>query len=137
VRPDCLLFARPSGAEEPLAGVAGVLRSGWITSGPQVKAFEAALSRLCGGRAVRSFSSGSAALEVGLRLAGIGAGHEVITTPLSWVATANVVLQVGARPVFVDVDPRTRNIDREKNDEAPTHATRALIAVERAGQPVD
>src|SRR5438034_4721087 len=77
---DYLPFARPSIDEETIAGVAEVLRSGWITSGPQVKAFEAALSRLCGGRAVRSFSSGTAALEVGLRLAGVGPGHEVITT---------------------------------------------------------
>src|SRR3989449_11595148 len=69
---DFLPFARPSIDEETIAGVAEVLRSGWITSGPQVKAFEAALSRLCGGRAVRSFSSGTAALEVGPRLAGGG-----------------------------------------------------------------
>ena len=117
--------------------MAEVLRSGWITSGAQVKAFEAALSRLCGGRAVRSFSSGTAALEVGLRLAGVGPGHEVITTPLSWVATANVVLEVGARPVFVDIDPRTRNIDLEKIEAAVTPATRALIPVDLAGLPVD
>jgi dTDP-4-amino-4,6-dideoxygalactose transaminase len=134
---DYLPFARPLIDEETIAGVADVLRSGWITSGPQVKAFEAALSRLCGGRAVRSFSSGTAALEVGLRLAGIGAGHEVITTPLSWVATANVVLEVGARPVFVDVDPRTRNIDLAKVEAAVTPATRALIPVDLAGLPVD
>ena len=134
---DFLPFARPSIDEETIAGVAEVLRSGWITSGPQVKAFEAALSRLCGGRAVRSFSSGTAALEVGLRLAGVGPGHEVITTPLSWVATANVVLEVGARPVFVDVDPRTRNIDLEKIEAALTPATRALIPVDLAGLPVD
>src|SRR5213076_2244569 len=96
-----------------------------------------ALSRLCGGRAVRSFNSGTATLEVALRLAGIGPGHEVITTPLSWVATANVVLEVGARPVFVDVDPRTRNIDLEKIEAALTPATRALIPVDLAGLPVD
>ncbi len=108
---DLLPFTRPSIDEATIAGVAEVLRSGWITSGPQVRAFEAALSRHCGGRPVRAFCSGTAALEVGLRLAGVGPGHEVITTPLSWVATANVVLEVGARPVFVDVDARTRNID--------------------------
>ncbi|HKC30188.1 MAG TPA: DegT/DnrJ/EryC1/StrS aminotransferase family protein, partial [Burkholderiales bacterium] len=134
---DYLPFARPLIDEETIAGVADVLRSGWITSGPQVKAFEAALSRLCGGRTVRCFSSGTAALEVGLRLAGVGAGHEVITTPLSWVATANVVLEVGARPVFVDIDPRTRNIDLEKIEAAVTPATRALIPVDLAGLPVD
>ena len=78
-----LPFTRPSIDEETIAGVAEVLRSGWITSGPQVRAFETALSRHCAGRSVRVFCSGTAALEVGLRLAGAGPGHEVITTPLS------------------------------------------------------
>jgi dTDP-4-amino-4,6-dideoxygalactose transaminase len=132
-----LPFTRPSIDEATIAGVAEVLRSGWITSGPQVKAFEAALSRHCGGRAVRAFCSGTAALEVGLRLAGVGPGHEVVTTPLSWVATANVVLEVGARPVFVDVDARTRNIDLALAEAAVTQATRALLPVDLAGLPVD
>lgn len=132
-----LPFTRPSIDEATIAGVAEVLRSGWITSGPQVREFEAALSQHCGGRTVRTFCSGTAALEVGLRLAGVGAGHEVITTPLSWVATANVVLEVGARPVFVDVDPRTRNIDLDLAEAALTPATRALIPVDLAGLPVD
>jgi dTDP-4-amino-4,6-dideoxygalactose transaminase len=135
--PDFLPFTRPSIDEATIAGVAEVLRSGWITSGPQVKAFEAALSRLCGGRPVRCFSSGTATLEVALRLAGIGPGDEVITTPLSWVATANVVLEVGARPVFVDVEPRTRNIDLHAMEKAITPATRAVIPVDLAGLPVD
>jgi dTDP-4-amino-4,6-dideoxygalactose transaminase len=132
-----LPFTRPSIDEATIAGVADVLRSGWITSGPQVKAFEQALSRHCGGREVRTFCSGTAALEVGLRLAGVGPGHEVVTTPLSWVATANVVLEVGARPVFVDVDPRTRNIDLELAADAVTPATRAILPVDLAGLPVD
>jgi len=132
-----LPFTRPQIDEATIAGVAEVLRSGWITSGAQVKAFEAALSGLCGGRAVRTFNSGTAALEVALRLAGIGPGDEVITTPLSWVATANVVLEVGARPVFVDVDPRTRNIDLQEVEKAVSPATRALIPVDLAGLPVD
>ncbi len=134
---DFLPFTRPQIDEATIAGVADVLRSGWITSGPQVKALEAELSRLCGGRVVRTFNSGTAALEVALRLAGIGPGDEVITTPLSWVATANVVLEVGARPVFVDVDPRTRNIDLNEIEKALTPATRALIPVDLAGLPVD
>src|SRR3989454_4479623 len=133
---DYLPFARPSIDEETIAGVAEVLRSGWITSGPQVKAFEAALSRLCGGRAVRSFSSGTAALEVGLRLAGVGPRHQGITTPLSWVATANVVLEVGARPVFVDVDPRTPHIDLEKIEAAPTPPAPAVVPRDVRGRPV-
>jgi dTDP-4-amino-4,6-dideoxygalactose transaminase len=135
--PDFLPFTRPDIDEATIAGVGDVLRSGWITSGPQVKAFEAALSRYCGGRPVRCFNSGTATLEVGLRLAGVGEGHEVITTPLSWVATANVALEVRARPVFVDVDPRTRNIDLNEMEKAITPATRAIIPVDLAGLPVD
>ena len=132
-----LPFTRPQIDEATIAGVAEVLRSGWITSGPQVKALEAELSRLCGGRVVRTFNSGTAALEVALRLAGIGPGDEVITTPLSWVATANVVLEVGARPVFADVDPRTRNIDLNEIEKNVSPATRAIIPVDLAGLPVD
>ena len=132
-----LPFTRPSIDEETIAGVAAVLRSGWITSGPQVQAFEAELSRHCGGRTVRAFNSGTGTMEIALRLAGVGAGHEVITTPLSWVATANVTLEVGARPVFVDIDPATRNIDLNRVEAAITPATRAIIPVDRAGRPVD
>ncbi len=134
---DFLPFTRPDIDEPTIAGVGEVLRSGWITSGPQVKAFEAALSKLCGGRPVRCFNSGTATLEIGLRLAGIGEGDEVITSPLSWVATANVVLEVRGRPVFVDVDPRTRNIDLDAVEKAVTPATRAIIPVDLAGLPVD
>ncbi|MGC2519047.1 MAG: DegT/DnrJ/EryC1/StrS aminotransferase family protein [Burkholderiales bacterium] len=132
-----LPFTRPSIDEETIAGVADVLRSGWITSGPQVKAFEAELSRYCGGRPVRSLNSGTAALEIGLRLAGVGAGDEVITTPLSWVATSNVILELGAQPVFVDVDPATRNIDLEGIEPAITPKTRAILPVYLAGLPLD
>jgi len=134
---DFLPFTRPDIDEATIAGVGDVLRSGWITTGPQARAFEAALSKHCGGRPVRCFNSGTATMEIGLRLAGIGAGHEVITTPLSWVATANVVLAVGGKPVFVDVDPRTRNIDLAAAESALTPATRAMIPVDLAGLPVD
>ena len=87
-----LPFVRPEIDEETIAGVADVLRSGWITTGPQNQAFEAQLSAFCGGRPVRTFNSGTATLEIGLRIAGVGIGDEVITTPISWVATANVIL---------------------------------------------
>ncbi len=132
-----LPFARPTIDEETIAGVAEVLRSGWITSGPQVKAFEAKLSEYAGGRPVRAFNSGTGTMEIALRIAGIGPGHEVITTPLSWVATANVVLEVGARPVFVDIDPATRNLDPDLIAAAITPATRAIIPVDLAGLPMD
>ncbi len=132
-----LPFTRPSIDEETIQGVAEVLRSGWITSGPKVKEFEAALSDYFGGRPVRAFNSGTATLEVALQLCGIGPGDEVITTPMSWVATANVILHVGARPVFVDIDPVTRNIDLDRIEAAITPATRAIIPVDLAGLPVD
>jgi dTDP-4-amino-4,6-dideoxygalactose transaminase len=132
-----LPFTRPTLDEDTIAGVAEVLRSGWITSGPQVKEFESRLSALCGGRPVRALNSGTAALEIGLKLAGVGPGDEVVTTPLSWVATANFVLQAGARPVFVDVDPVTRNIDLDAMAAAIGPRTRALLPVYLAGLPVD
>lgn len=132
-----LPLTRPTIDEETIAGVADVLRSGWITSGPKVKEFEAKLSDFCGGRPVRTFNSGTAAMEIALRIAGVGPGHEVITTPLSWVATSNVVLEVGARPVFVDIDPVTRNIDLNRIEAAIGLNTRAIIPVDLAGLPVD
>jgi dTDP-4-amino-4,6-dideoxygalactose transaminase len=132
-----LPFTRPSIDEETISGVAEVLRSGWITSGPQVKAFEAKLSGYFGGRPVRAFNSGTGTLEIALRIAGVGPGHEVITTPLTWVATSNVVLEVGARPVFVDIDPSTRNIDLDQLEAAITPATKAVIPVDLSGLPVD
>ena len=132
-----LPFTRPSIDEETIAEVANVLRSGWITSGPKVQAFEATLSEYCGGRPVRVFNSGTATLEVALRLAKVGAGDTVITTPLTWVATANVILEVGATPVFVDVDPVTRNIDLDQLEAAITPQTKAIIPVDLAGLPVD
>ena len=132
-----LPFTRPAIDEETIAEVAKVLRSGWITSGPKVLAFEAALSDYCGGRPVRVFNSGTASLEVALRLAGVGAGDTVITTPLTWVATANVILAVGASPILVDVDPVTRNIDPDRIAAAVAANTKAIIPVDLAGLPVD
>ncbi|MFT3906345.1 MAG: DegT/DnrJ/EryC1/StrS aminotransferase family protein [Steroidobacteraceae bacterium] len=132
-----LPFTRPSIDEATIAGVVDVLRSGWITSGPRVLEFEASLSRLFDGRPVRAMSSATGALEIALVLAGVGPGDEVITTPLSWVATANVIVRAGARPVFVDIDPVTRNIDLRKVPDAITPRTKAILPVDLAGLPVD
>jgi dTDP-4-amino-4,6-dideoxygalactose transaminase len=134
---DYLPFTRPDIDEATIAGVVEVLRSGWITSGPQVQAFEAKLSEYFGGRPVRALVSGTGALELALELAGVGRGDEVITTPLSWVATANVVVRAGARPVFVDVDPATRLIDLDRAEAAITPRTKAIIPVDLAGLAVD
>lgn len=132
-----LPFSKPTIDEATIAAVGDVLRSGWITSGPKVQAFEATLSEYFGGRPVRTFNSGTCTMEIALRIAGIGPGDEVITTPISWVATANVILEVGATPVFADIDPKTRNLDLDQVEAAITPRTRAIIPVYLAGLPVD
>lgn len=134
---DFLPFTRPCLDEDTIAAVTAVLRSGWLTTGPKAREFEGALSAYVGGRPVRVMNSATAALEIALRIAGIGPGDEVITTPLSWVATANVILAVGATPVFVDVDRESRNIDLNRLEAAITPRTRALLPVDLAGLPVD
>jgi dTDP-4-amino-4,6-dideoxygalactose transaminase len=130
-------FTRPSFDEATIAAVAEVLRSGWVTSGPKLAEFEAALSAYFGNRPVRCFANGTATMKIALQVAGIGPGDEVITTPISWVATSNVILSVGATPVFVDIDPRTRNIDLDKVPAAITSKTRAIMPVYLAGLPVN
>ena len=135
--PSFIPFTRPSFNQETIDAVAEVLRSGWVTSGPKLAEFEAALSAYFGGRPVRCFANGTATMKIALQVADIGAGDEVITTPISWVATSNVILSVGAKPVFVDVDPITRNIDLHKVAAAITPKTRAIMPVYLAGLPVD
>jgi dTDP-4-amino-4,6-dideoxygalactose transaminase len=135
--PSFIPFTRPSFNQETIDAVAQVLRSGWVTSGPKLAEFEAALSAYFGGRPVRCFANGTATMKIALQVAGIGVGDEVITTPISWVATSNVVLSVGAKPLFVDVDPVTRNIDLNKVAAAITPKTRAIMPVYLAGLPVD
>jgi dTDP-4-amino-4,6-dideoxygalactose transaminase len=132
-----LPFSKPTIDEATIEAVSAVLRSGWLTSGPKVQAFEAMLSDYCGGRPVRTFNSGTCTMEIALRVAGIGPGDEVITTPVSWVATANVIIEVGATPVFADIDPITRNIDLNLLEAAITPATRAIIPVYLSGLPLD
>ncbi len=132
-----LPFTRPAIDEETIAAVAAVLRSGWLASGPKVAQFEAALSQYLGGRPVRSQTSATAGLEMALLACGIGKGDEVITPALSFVATANVIVRVGARPVFVDVGLASRNIDLEQAEAAITPRTRAILPVHFAGLPLD
>jgi dTDP-4-amino-4,6-dideoxygalactose transaminase len=132
-----LPFSRPTIDEATIAAVGEVLRSGWITSGPKVQAFEKQLSEYFGGRPVRTFNSGTCTMEIALRIAGIGPGDEVITTPVSWVATANVIIEVGATPVFADIDPVTRNLDLAKVEAAITPRTKAIIPVFLSGLPLD
>ncbi|KQV49031.1 DegT/DnrJ/EryC1/StrS aminotransferase family protein [Massilia sp. Root335] len=132
-----LPFSRPTIDEDTIAAVGEVLRSGWITTGPKNQAFEALLSEYFGGRPVRTFNSGTCTMEIALRIAGVGPGDEVITTPISWPATANVVIEVGATPVFADIDPVTRNMDLDKLEAAITPRTKAIIPVYLSGLPMD
>jgi dTDP-4-amino-4,6-dideoxygalactose transaminase len=133
-----LPFTRPSIDEATIAAVGEVLRSGWLTSnGLKVQAFESHLSAYFGGRPVRTYNSGTCTMEIALRIAGIGPGDEVITTPNTWVATANVIIEVGATPVFADIDPRTHNIDLDKVEAAITPRSRAIMPVHMCGLPCD
>jgi dTDP-4-amino-4,6-dideoxygalactose transaminase len=135
--PKFIPFTRPSFNQETIDAVSEVLRSGWVTSGPKLAEFETTLSKYFGDRPVRCFANGTATMKIALQVAGIGAGDEVITTPISWVATSNVILSVGAKPVFVDLDPTTRNIDLNKVAAAITPKTRAIMPVYLAGLPVN
>ena len=124
-----LPFAQPVIDEAMIAAVSDTLRSRWVASGPQVLAFEKALSDFVGGRPVRTFTSATAAMEAGLAILGAGPGDEVITPAQSFFASANVIERVGARAVFVDVDLATRNIDWTQAHAAVTPRTKALLPV--------
>jgi dTDP-4-amino-4,6-dideoxygalactose transaminase len=132
-----LKFATPDIDESTIAGVADVLRSGHITSGPWVREFETRLSGFCAGRPVRAVSSATAAVEVALQLAGVGPGAEVITSAQSFFTVLNMIVKAGARPVFVDCDLVTRNIDLAQVERAITPATRAIIPTHYPGALVD
>ncbi len=133
-----LPFTRPTIEQEELDAVKEVLQSGWITTGPKVAAFEQALTDyLGGGVQVRLFNSGTSALEAVLLASGIGPGDEVIVPAMSFVASANVIVRCGARPVFVDVDLISRNIDPDLAAKAVTDKTRAILPVHFAGRPVE
>lgn len=130
-------FTKPTIDEETINAVSDVLRSGWITSGPKVAEFEKKLSDYFEGRPVRCFANGTATMEIALRIAGVKTDDEVITTPISWVATSNVILSVGAKPVFVDIDPITRNLDLKLVEAAITPKTKAIMPVYLAGLPMN
>ncbi len=133
-----LPFTRPTLGEEEYSAVRKVLESGWITSGPRVAELEKNLAEYIGGDVdVRLFMSATAALEAILYAKGIGPGDEVIVPAMSFVASANVVVQAGAKPVFVDVGLNNRNLNINSVKAALTEKTRAIIPVHFAGMPVD
>jgi dTDP-4-amino-4,6-dideoxygalactose transaminase len=122
-----LKFAGPDLDAATIEGVAEVLRSGQLTSGPWVRTFESELSASVGGRPVRVMTSATAAVEIALQVAGIGPGDEVITAAQTFFTVMNMIVKVGARPVFVDCDLVTRNIDLAAVEAAITPRTRAVM----------
>ena len=137
MRENFLPLASPIIGEEEIAEVVDSLRSGWITAGPKVKRFERALEEQLGAAHVRCVSSCTAALSLGLRVAAVGPGDEVLVPAMTFIATANAVEEVGARPVLVDAEPGTGLIDLDAAEAAITPRTRAVIPVHLAGRPVD
>ena len=115
--------------------VTGVLRSGRLAMGPMIEEFESLVAHRTGQRHAVAVSSGTAGLHLALSAMGVGPGDEVVTTPFSFVASSNCILQVGARPVFADIDPVTLNMDPEKLEAAITPRTKAILAVEVFGNP--
>ena len=136
-RAEFLPFAPPLIGEEEIAEVVDTLRSGWITTGPKTKRFEADFAGFLGAPAALALNSCTAALHTALATLGIGPGDEVITTPLTFAASVNVIEHVGARPVLVDVEPDTLNIAPGAVARALTPRTRAILPVHYAGHPVD
>ncbi|HVC02239.1 MAG TPA: DegT/DnrJ/EryC1/StrS family aminotransferase [Steroidobacteraceae bacterium] len=135
---DYLPFARPNIDEQTIAAVAAVFRSGQIASGPKVLELEAALAAyIGGGRQLRALTSATEGLEIALIACGVGPGDEVIVPAMSFAASANVVARAGAKPVFVDVELATRNLDVALVERAVTGRTRAIMPVHFAGLPVD
>ena len=132
-----LKFAAPMLDEATITGVGDVLRSGQIASGPWVQKFEAGLSEFCGNRPVRVLTSATAAVEVALQLCGIGPGAEVITSAQSFFTVLNMIVKVGAKPVFVDCDLVTRNIDLAQAEAAITPRTRAIVPTHYPGSLTD
>jgi dTDP-4-amino-4,6-dideoxygalactose transaminase len=132
-----LSFQPPAIGPEEVAAVTETLESGWLTTGPRAAELERRVAELAGAKHAVALSSGTAAMHLSLAGLGIGPGDEVITSPITWPSTANVVVHLGARPVFVDVREDDLNIDPELAVEAITPRTKALLPVDLAGQPSD
>ena len=132
-----IYMAKPQIGDEEKQAVMEVLDSGMIAQGPRVKAFEEAFAEMCGVEHAIATTSGTTALHVALLAHGIGPGDEVITSAFTFIASANSILFTGARPVFVDIDPRTFNLDAELIEAAITPKTKAIMPVHLYGLACD
>ena len=132
-----LHFSPPTIGEEEIAEVVDTLRSQWITTGPKTKRFEAEFAAMVGAPGALALNSCTAGLHTALATLGIGPGDEVITTPITFAASVNVIEHVHARPVLVDVEADTLNIDPRAIAQAITRRTRAILPVHFAGHPAD
>ncbi len=136
-RETMLGFQPPAIGEKEIAAVSETLRSGWLTTGPRAAELERRLADYLEAEHVLAVASGTAALHLALVALGIGPGDEVITTPITWPATANVIVHTGATPVFVDVHGGDLNIDPRRVADAVSDRTKAIVPVDLAGQPCD
>lgn len=135
---DFLPFALPDIGEEEIAEVLDTLRSGWITTGPKTQRFEEDFAGFLGGGVEAiAVNSATAGLHLALEAVGVGPGDEVVTTPYTFTATAEVIRYLGADPVFVDIDPSTMNMDPAAVETAVTERTKAILPVHFAGLPCE
>src|SRR4029453_5260478 len=132
-----LSFQPPAIGPEEIAAVTETLESGWLTTGPRAEELERRPAELTGSRHALAVASGTAAMHLSLVGLGIGPGDEVITTPITWPATANVIVHADATPIFVDVLDTDLNIDPGLVAEALTERTKAILPVDLPGQPAD
>lgn len=137
MRDDFLTFSRPLVGQEEIDEVVSAMQSGWLTTGPRTRQFESEFASAFRCPGTLALNSCTAGLHLALKVLKIGAGDEVITTPLTFAASVNVIEHVGATPVLVDVEPDTLNISPEAVERAVTTRTRAIIAVHYAGHPVE
>jgi len=136
-RATMLGFQPPAIGDEEIAAVVETLRSGWLTTGPRAAELERRMAEYLEAEHVLALASGTAALHLALVALGVGPGDEVVTTPITWPATANVIVHTGATPVFVDVLEGDLNIDPSLVAKAVTERTKAILPVDLAGQPAD
>jgi perosamine synthetase len=135
--PDRIPLTRPWLGDEEAAAVKRPLAAGWVMQGPEVEAFEQELATYVGAPHAVAVASGTAGLELALRVAGVGPGDEVITVSHSFVASANAIRFAGATPVFVDIEPATLNLDPRGLDAARSPTTKAILLVHQLGLPAD